>query len=46
AHIIEKANATTIANFIFEDLICWHSCPKELLSDQESYFCNQVVNTL
>ncbi|CAG8803283.1 15621_t:CDS:2, partial [Gigaspora rosea] len=33
AHPIERADATTIADFILEELICRHGCPKELLSD-------------
>ncbi|CAG8559382.1 16235_t:CDS:2 [Cetraspora pellucida] len=46
ARPIEKADAVTVADFIFEDLICRHGCPKELLSDQGSHFCNQIVDAL
>lgn len=46
AHALEKADAESVANFIFEELICHHGAPKEILSDQGSHFCNKLVDTL
>jgi transposase InsO family protein len=46
ARAIPAADAFNVASFIFEDIICRHGCPRELLSDQGSHFCNQVVDSL
>src|SRR6185369_3132958 len=40
ARAISDMKATTIAKFIYEDIICRHRCPQELLSDQGTSFCN------
>jgi hypothetical protein len=46
AKAIPSKNAEHIAQFFYDDIICRHSCPKELLSDQGTEFCNQLVNAL
>lgn len=46
ARALEKADAESVAEFIFEDLICRHGAPKEILSDQGSHFCNKLVDAL
>jgi Integrase zinc binding domain/Integrase core domain len=46
ARAIPAADAANVASFFFEDIICRHGCPKELLSDQGSHFCNKVVDAL
>jgi hypothetical protein len=43
---IPNKNAETIAAHFHEEIICRHGCPKELLSDQGTEFCNQIVNAL
>ena len=43
---IPNKNAETIASHFHEEIICRHGCPKELLSDQGTEFCNLVVNAL
>src|SRR3954462_176453 len=43
---IPNKNAETIVSHFHEEIICRHGCPKELLSDQGTEFCNLVVNAL
>ena len=37
-------SAASVAGFIYEDIICRHGAPIELLSDQGTEFLNQLVN--
>lgn len=46
AKAIKDTKATTIAKFIYEEIICRHGCPKVLLSDQGTPFCNELVDSL
>ena len=46
AKAIQDTKATTIAKFIYEEIICRHGYPKVLLSDQETPFCNELVDSL
>ena len=46
ARAIPAADAANVASFLFEDIICRHGCPRDLLSDQGSHFCNKVVDAL
>jgi hypothetical protein len=46
AKAIQDTKATTIAKFIYEEIICQHGCPKVLLSDQGTPFCNELVDSL
>lgn len=46
AKAIPNKQADTIAPFFYDEIICRHGCPKELLSDQGTEFCNQLVTSL
>ena len=46
ARALEKASAEEVAQFIFEDIICRHGCPKIILSDRGTHFVNKVVDNL
>ena len=46
AKALKDTKATTIAKFIYEEIICRHGCPKTLLSDQGTPFCNELVDSL
>ena len=46
ARALTNANAKSVANFIYEDIICRHGCPKKILSDRGSHFNNQVIEKL
>ena len=46
AKAIKDTKATTIVKFIYEEIICRHGCPKVLLSDQGTPFCNELVDSL
>jgi hypothetical protein len=46
ARAIEKADAKTIAGFLYEEIICRHSCPREMLSDRGAVFVSQIVTNL
>jgi hypothetical protein len=46
ARALVDTKATTIAKFIYEEIICRHGCPKVLLSDQGTPFCNELVDSL
>src|SRR4051812_5840292 len=46
ARAIPDATANSIAKFFYEDIICRHGCPKELVSDNGSAFISQMVEKL
>ena len=46
AKAIPNAKATTVAEFIYKDIICRHGVPEEILSDRGTSFINQVIDTL
>ena len=46
ARAISDMKADTVAKFIFEEIVCRHGVPKELLSDRGTPFVNKVVNSL
>ena len=46
ARALEKASAEEVAQFIFEDIICRHGCPKIILSDRGTHFVNKIVDNL
>jgi hypothetical protein len=46
ARALKDTKATTVAKFIYEEIICRHGCPKVLLSDQGTPFCNELVDSL
>src|SRR6185295_16139344 len=43
---IEKADAKTVAWFLYDEIICRHSCPREILSDKGAVFVSQIVTNL
>jgi hypothetical protein len=46
ARAIEKADAKTIAWFLYDEIICRHGCPREILSDRGAVFVSQIVTNL
>ena len=46
AKAIKNTKVTTIAKFIYKEIICHHGCPKVLLSDQGTPFVNELVDSL
>ena len=46
ARAIKDIKANTVAQFIYEDIICRHGAPKVLLSDRGTSFVNSVVKAL
>ena len=43
---IKDKEAQTIAKLFMEEIICRYSCPKKLLSDRGSEFCNSILKEL
>jgi len=46
AKAIKNAKAETVARFIYEEIICRHGVPEEMLSDRGTSFLNQVIKEL
>jgi hypothetical protein len=46
ARAIPNMRAETVAKFIYEDIICRHGVPQEILSDRGTSFVNKVINEL
>jgi hypothetical protein len=46
ARAIEKADAKTVAWFLYDEIICRHGCPREILSDRGAVFVGQIVTNL
>src|SRR5579859_7635928 len=46
ARVLPDAKAISVVPFFYKDIICWHECPKELLTDQGTYFVNKLLNSL
>jgi hypothetical protein len=46
AKAVPNKEASTIAKFIFEEIICRHGCPKVIQSDQGTEFTAQIVAEL
>jgi len=46
ARAIPNATARSVASFLYEDIICRHWCPKELVSDNGSAFISQVIEAV
>ncbi len=40
ARALTNANAKSVANFIYEDIICRHGCPRKIISDRGTHFNN------
>jgi transposase InsO family protein len=43
ARVVKDCSATTVACFIFDDIITRFGCPKILMSDQGTHFINKIV---
>ena len=46
ARAIPNAKAFSVVPFFYEDIICRHGCPKELLTDRGSHFVNEMLDSL
>jgi hypothetical protein len=46
ARAIPNQKASSVVSFFYEDIICRHGCPKELLTDRDTHFVNDMLNTL
>ena len=46
ARAIPNAKASSVVSFFYEDIICRHGCPKELLTDRGSHFVNEMLDSL
>src|SRR6266542_1315978 len=46
ARALANANARNVANFLYEDIICRHRCPRKIISDRGTHFNNQVIKNL
>ena len=46
AKAIPNAQAKTVARFIFDEIICRHGVPKEILSDRGTHFNNNLIEEL
>src|SRR6266498_1930635 len=46
ARALTNANAKSVANFIYEDIICRHGCSRKIILDRGTYFNNQVIEKL
>src|SRR6266498_4290334 len=46
ARALANANARNVANFLYEDIICKHGCPRKIISDRETHFNNQIIERL
>ncbi|CAG8518449.1 14123_t:CDS:2 [Cetraspora pellucida] len=41
---LPDCSAESVAAFLLEDIVTRHGCPREILSDQGSHFCNKVID--
>jgi hypothetical protein len=46
ARALPDAKATSVVSFFYEDIICRHGCPRELLTDQGTHFVNALLDAL
>ena len=46
ARAVKKANAETVATFIYEEIICRYGTPKIIQSDQGTHFVNETIKLL
>jgi hypothetical protein len=43
---IPNAKASSVVSFFYEDIICRHGCPKEILTDRGTHFVNDMLDSL
>src|SRR5579862_2265881 len=46
ARAIPDAKASSVVSFFYEDIICRHGCLKEILTDRDTHFVNEMLNSL
>lgn len=46
AKALIEATAEQVAQFIYDDIICRHGCPTQILSDRGTHFNNQMISAL
>jgi transposase InsO family protein len=46
ARVVKDCSATTVACFIFDDIIARFGCPKILMIDQGTHFINNTIEAL
>ena len=46
ARALPNAKASSVVPFFYEDIICRHGCPKELLTDRGTHFVNEILDSL
>lgn len=46
ARAIPNAKASSVVSFFYEDIICRHGCPKEILTDRGTHFVNEMLDSL
>jgi transposase InsO family protein len=46
AREVKECSETTVARFIFDDIITRFGCPKILMSDQGTHFINNIIKSL
>ena len=46
AQAIPNAKASLVILFFYEDIICRHGCPKEVLTDRDMHFVNKMLDSL
>src|SRR6266498_1118708 len=46
AKALTNANAESVANFIYKDIIYRYGCPRKIISDRRIHFNNQVIKRL
>ena len=46
AKALKSANAESVAEFIYEEIICKYGAPKKIQSDQRTHFVNELIRNL
>ena len=46
ARVLTNVDAKSVANFIYEDIICRYDCSEKIISDRETHFNNQVIEKI
>jgi Integrase zinc binding domain/Integrase core domain len=46
AKAVKKADAITVAEFLYNDIVCRHGCPQRIISDRGTHFKNNVIKEL
>jgi hypothetical protein len=46
AKAVKEATAKEVSEFIMDEIICRHGCPKKILSDRGSHFNNEMIREL